>query len=162
MKVTDLAKAVAPECKIEIVGIRPGEKLHEVLITEEEGRNTVVYNGMYVILPNYSWWERQNYENGQRLSDGFKYTSNNNNKWLTIEDLTNIIAESAPLENDSGAKLATTIHQLNEKIILNMLSAEEGIPETSAAERAPLTAKKAPADYNLPQSNNPKRITVSG
>ncbi|MHC5077192.1 MAG: UDP-N-acetylglucosamine 4,6-dehydratase (inverting) [Planctomycetota bacterium] len=129
MKVTDLAKAVAPECKIEIIGIRPGEKLHEVLITEEEGRNTVVYNGMYVILPNYSWWERNNYENGQGLSDGFKYTSNNNDKWLTADNLSKIICGSDLLEKDSSAKLATTIHQLNEKTILNMLGAEEAIPE---------------------------------
>jgi len=61
MKIMDLAKAVAPECKMEAIGIRPGEKLHEALIMEEEGRNTVAYNGMYVIMPNLSWWERQNY-----------------------------------------------------------------------------------------------------
>ncbi|MBC8433886.1 MAG: UDP-N-acetylglucosamine 4,6-dehydratase (inverting) [Desulfobacterales bacterium] len=135
MKVMDLAKAVAPECEIEIIGIRPGEKLHEVLITEEEGRNTVVYNGMYVILPNYSWWERQNYKTGKGLPDGFKYTSNNNDEWLTVDDLRKIIYGFDQLENDAN-KLATTIHQLNEKIILNMLNAEELIPETGHQEFA--------------------------
>jgi len=133
MKIMDLAKAVAPECEIEVIGIRPGEKLHEALITEEEGRNTVAYNGMYVVMPNYSWWERQNYISGRQLPEGFTYTSNNNDMWLSIEDLTKIISESAPLENDSTAKLATAIHQLNEKTILNMLGAEEAIPEAHSA-----------------------------
>ena len=54
----NLAQAIAPECEIEYVGIRPGEKLHEALITEEEGRNAISYNGMYIVLPNYSWWKR--------------------------------------------------------------------------------------------------------
>ncbi len=68
MKVIDLAKAIAPECDIEEIGIRPGEKLHESLITEEEGRNTIAYKDMYVILPNYSWWEQGiNYNGGHRL-----------------------------------------------------------------------------------------------
>ncbi len=135
MKIMDLAKAVAPECEIEVIGIRPGEKLHESLITEEDGRNTVAYNGMYVVMPNYSWWERQNYDIGEKLPDDFIYTSNNNDEWLTVDDLKNIIYGSAPLENDPSAKLATTIHQLNEKTILNMLGAEEGIPEALAVDR---------------------------
>ncbi len=134
MKVTDLAKAVAPECEIEVIGIRPGEKLHELLITEEDGRNTVVYNGMYVIMPNRSWWERQNYKAGQRLPEGFTYTSNNNGEWLTVEDLKKIIYGSAPLEDDQTAKLATTIHQLNERVILNMIDSEEHTPEAQSAE----------------------------
>jgi UDP-N-acetylglucosamine 4,6-dehydratase len=133
MKIMDLAKAIAPECKIEVIGIRPGEKIHEALITEEEGRNTVAYNGMYVIMPDRSWWERQNYKAGQRLPEGFTYTSNNNGEWLTVEDLKKIIYGSAPLEDDPTAKLATTIHQLNEKNILNMLGAEEGMPEVQGA-----------------------------
>jgi UDP-N-acetylglucosamine 4,6-dehydratase len=133
MKIMDLAKAVAPECEIEVVGIRPGEKLHESLITEEDGRNTVAYNGMYVIMPNYSWWERQNYKTGTGLTEGFKYTSNNNDEWLMVDDLRKIVYGSNLLENDSSAKLATTIHQLHEKTILNMLSAEEGMPEVQGA-----------------------------
>ncbi|MBW2647153.1 MAG: UDP-N-acetylglucosamine 4,6-dehydratase (inverting) [Deltaproteobacteria bacterium] len=58
MNIPDLAQAVAPECEIEVIGIRPGEKLHEILVTEEEGRNTIAHDGLYVILPNYPWWER--------------------------------------------------------------------------------------------------------
>jgi UDP-N-acetylglucosamine 4,6-dehydratase len=132
MKIMDLAKAIAPECDIEVIGIRPGEKLHESLITEEDGRNTVAFNGMYVIMPNYSWWERQNYKTGQKLPEGFVYTSNTNDEWLSIEDLKGIIHGSSSPEDDSASKFLETIHQLNEKIILNMLNSEECIPEGGA------------------------------
>ncbi|MBC8392232.1 MAG: UDP-N-acetylglucosamine 4,6-dehydratase (inverting) [Deltaproteobacteria bacterium] len=129
MKVTDLAQAVAPECEIEVIGIRPGEKVHEILVTEEDGRNTVFYNNMYVIMPNYAWWKRQNYREGRKMPDGFTYTSDNNDEWLTIEDLTKVIYGSIPVENDPAVELAAKIHQLNEKAILSMLNAEEAIPE---------------------------------
>jgi len=117
MKVTDLAKAIAPECEIEIIGIRPGEKIHEVLITEEDGRNTVAYNGIYVIMPNLSWWERQNYKTGQRLPEGFVYTSNTNDTWLNVEDLRRIVYESYTVEEAPASRLLSTIHQLEESKI---------------------------------------------
>ena len=129
MRIMDLAKAVAPECDIDIIGIRPGEKLHEALITEEEGRNAVEYHGMYVVQPNYSWWQRQNYKSGRKLPEGFTYTSNNNDMWLSIEDLREIVHEFTLTDEDRVPHLATVIHQLNEKIILNMLNSEESIPE---------------------------------
>jgi UDP-N-acetylglucosamine 4,6-dehydratase len=94
MKIVDLAKAVAPDCMIEEIGIRPGEKLHEILVTEEEGRNTVSYNGIYVIMPQLSWWKRENYRSGKRLPDGFHYTSKENDHWMGIEDLRNIVYET--------------------------------------------------------------------
>lgn len=128
MKIMDLAKSIAPECNIDIIGIRPGEKLHEALITEEEGRNTVMYNGMYVIMPNYSWWERQNYITGRLLPEGFTYTSNNNDMVLSIEDLRVIVHGVVDRDEDRIPQLATTIHQLNEKIVLNMINSEETIP----------------------------------
>jgi UDP-N-acetylglucosamine 4,6-dehydratase len=137
MKIIDLAKAVASECEIEVIGIRPGEKLHEALITEEEGRNTVTYNGMYVVMPDYSWWEQQNYKTGQKIADGFVYTSNNNDNWLSVEDLKEIIHGSSSPEDDSVSNFLATIHQLNDKVILNMLNAEEHIPDAkSKAQRA--------------------------
>jgi UDP-N-acetylglucosamine 4,6-dehydratase len=91
MKIMDLTKAIAPECEIDIIGIRPGEKIHEVLITEEEGRQAIEYNGMYIILPNYSWWNRQNYTKGKKLPKGFTYVSNTNLDWLSVNDLKAII-----------------------------------------------------------------------
>lgn len=132
MKVTDLAKAVAPECEIEVIGIRPGEKIHEVLITEEDGRNTVAHNGIYVIMPNLSWWERENYKKSQKLPEGFVYASNTNDEWLNVEDLRRIVYESSTVEEDPASGLLSTIHQLNEKVILNMLNSEKCIPERSS------------------------------
>ena len=91
MKILDLTKAIAPECEIDIIGIRPGEKIHEVLITEEEGRYAIDYDGMFVVLPNYSWWNRQNYKTGKKLPEGFTYVSNTNDQWLSVKDLKEII-----------------------------------------------------------------------
>ena len=132
MTITDLAKAIAPECDIDIIGIRPGEKLHEVLITEEEGRNTVKYNEGYVILPNYSWWERQNYKKAMKVHDGFVYASNNNDEWLSIGELKKLIHAPA-LSNDEGvANFISTIHHLNENVILGMMNNEECIPDVES------------------------------
>lgn len=94
MKITDLAKAIAPECEIEVIGIRSGEKLHEALTGEDEGRNTVEYKGMYVILPNLSWWERKNYKGADEMPEDFVYTSDTNEEWLTVEDLKRIVYKS--------------------------------------------------------------------
>lgn len=91
MKVVDLAKAIAPDCEVEIIGIRPGEKLHESLITEEDGRNTILYEGMYVVMPALSWWERKNYTTGRSVEDGFTYCSDNNSEWLGVDDLSEIV-----------------------------------------------------------------------
>ncbi len=91
MRIVDMAKAVAPNCAIEEIGIRPGEKLHEVLVTEEEGRNTVSYNGIYVVMPQFSWWKRDNYRSGKKLPDGFYYCSKENDHWIGVEDLRNVV-----------------------------------------------------------------------
>jgi UDP-N-acetylglucosamine 4,6-dehydratase len=126
MRITDLAKAIAPECEIDIIGIRPGEKLHEVLLMEEEGRYTVIYDGMYVIMPNYSWWQRQNYQHGTSLPDGFSYASNLNDEWLSIDDLSKLIVDSSKSQDAAYNHFLSTIHRLNERIVLNLLNSEEG------------------------------------
>jgi UDP-N-acetylglucosamine 4,6-dehydratase (inverting) len=92
MKIVDLAKAIAPNCAIEMIGMRPGEKLHEMLITTEDGRHTVDYDGLYVILPQLSWWQTQNYKNAKDVVEGFNYTSNNNH-WLMINELKRMVKE---------------------------------------------------------------------
>ncbi|MBW1863627.1 MAG: UDP-N-acetylglucosamine 4,6-dehydratase (inverting) [Deltaproteobacteria bacterium] len=125
MKIMDLVKAVAPQCEIEVIGIRSGEKLHEALITEEDGGNTIDYKGMYVIMPNYPWWKRQNYKIGKQMPDGFKYTSKDNNEWLTVDNLREIIDRSTSRLEGLSGQLAETIHNLNERVILNLLDAEE-------------------------------------
>jgi len=88
MRVVDLARVVAPEADIEIIGIRPGEKLHEVLISEDEARNTVELPDMYVVQPAEALWFGHEWRDvGQPLPDGFRYGSNTNPQWLDLEQL---------------------------------------------------------------------------
>ncbi len=91
MKVVDLARAIAPEARISVVGIRPGEKLHEVLISEDEARNTVERDRMFIVRPPETLWERAlNYE-GRALPDGFRYSSDTNREWLDIEGIRQLV-----------------------------------------------------------------------
>lgn len=91
MKVTDLAAAIAPECEIEVIGIRPGEKLHEAMITEDDARQTLEYPTYFVIQPEFPWWSVENGNDGKKLIDGFKYTSDLNDDWLTVEQLRDLV-----------------------------------------------------------------------
>ncbi|GGE36238.1 UDP-N-acetylglucosamine 4,6-dehydratase (inverting) [Pullulanibacillus camelliae] len=93
MKVTDLAKAIAPECKMKFVGIRPGEKLHEAMITEDDARRTLEYESYYVIQPEFSWWKRDGLNKGKSLPEGFKYTSDTNSEWLSVSDLLELVGD---------------------------------------------------------------------
>lgn len=93
MKVTDLAKAIAPECKMEVIGIRPGEKLHEAMIMEDDARHTLEYVDYFVIYPEINNWELNETDNGRKIEEGFSYTSDKNNQWLSVEDLKNLIKE---------------------------------------------------------------------
>ncbi|MCC6260496.1 MAG: UDP-N-acetylglucosamine 4,6-dehydratase (inverting) [Anaerolineales bacterium] len=92
-KVIDLAKAIAPEAEINIIGIRPGEKLHEMLISEDEARHTVELDKMFVVQPaeatwfGYSWKDK-----GKALKEGFSYSSDNNSEWLDVEGIKKYIA----------------------------------------------------------------------
>lgn len=91
MNIMDLAKAVAPGCKYEFVGIRPGEKLHEALISEDDGRKTLEYEDHYIIQPDFSWWSEKKVQGGKPVPEGFKYTSDANPQWLKAEDLKKMI-----------------------------------------------------------------------
>ncbi len=97
MKITDLARAIAPECRHEIVGIRPGEKLHEVMIPFDEARNTLEYPAHYVIQPQYDWWgsARRAAPGGQAVDENFSYRSDNNPDWLSAGDLRRLLADAA-------------------------------------------------------------------
>jgi len=87
MSIMDLAQAIAPDCEIEQVGIRPGEKLHEVLISEDEARHTLELDDMFVVQPVHPWWGGDNWKKGSPLADDFRYSSDNNSQWLKIDDL---------------------------------------------------------------------------
>lgn len=91
-KVIDLARAIAPEADIEIIGIRPGEKLHEDLLSEDEARNAVERGGMYIIKPPETLWDRDRHYGGEPLPEGFSYTSDANTEWLDLEGIKTYIA----------------------------------------------------------------------
>ena len=102
MRVVDLAKVIAPECQVQIIGIRPGEKVHESLISEDEARYTLEFEDMYVVQPLFPWWGRDNWEGGRLLPDGFRYTSDTNPCWLTEEDLKLMIEDVVREEKKNG------------------------------------------------------------
>jgi UDP-N-acetylglucosamine 4,6-dehydratase len=93
MNIMDLVKAVAPTCEVKYIGIRPGEKIHEILISEDEARHTLELEDAFVIQPLYSWWQDSNWSNGKPLPDGFRYSSDTNTWWLSVEELQSILKE---------------------------------------------------------------------
>jgi UDP-N-acetylglucosamine 4,6-dehydratase len=92
MNIMDLVAAIAPDCKIEITGVRAGEKLQEVLISPDESRQALEFPDMFVIQPSHPWWEKGNWDEGSPLPDGFSYGSDNNPQQLTAEELKEIVA----------------------------------------------------------------------
>ena len=87
-KITDLAEAMLPGCKIKEVGIREGEKLHEVMVTREDSLHTYEYDKHFIVYPHYDWWGRSSVIPGGKLVEqGFEYSSGTNNVWLSVEDL---------------------------------------------------------------------------
>ena len=93
--ILDLVNAVAEGCKVEEVGIRPGEKLHEVLVSEDEARHTVELEDMFVVQPAHPWWSDGHWRNAQALPDGFSYTSDTNRQGLGMEELLSLVGEMA-------------------------------------------------------------------
>ncbi len=93
MSIMDLVKAIAPNCEVKFTGIRPGEKLHETLVSVDESRHTVMLNDKYVILPEYHPWGPITWDQGELLPDGFSFTSDKNDCWLTAEQLQRMVDE---------------------------------------------------------------------
>ena len=92
--IMEVAKAIGPECKHEIIGIRPGEKIHEEMITESDSFNTLDIGKYYVILPQSANWTMDDYAkafNGKRVSTGFKYNSGTNDEWLDASQIRQLI-----------------------------------------------------------------------
>ncbi|MBC8588312.1 UDP-N-acetylglucosamine 4,6-dehydratase (inverting) [Paratissierella segnis] len=87
-KIVDLAKAMLPNCIIKEVGIREGEKLHEVMVPKDESRMTFEYGKHYIIYPHFDWWKSENFLNGGKpIDENFEYNSGTNDEWLSVEEL---------------------------------------------------------------------------
>ena len=88
MRIMDLVAAVAPDCKVELIGVRPGEKLHEILISEDESRQALEFDDMFVIEPLYpDIWAFQAPAGGKRVAAGFHYSSDANDRWLSGQQM---------------------------------------------------------------------------
>lgn len=89
MKITDLARVIGPECKTPIVGIRPGEKLHEIMIPVDDGRMSIEYPTHFIIKPAFQWWDDEWHaaRGGTACPEGFYYGSDNNTQWLADDEL---------------------------------------------------------------------------
>lgn len=93
-KITDLAKAVLPECTMKEVGIREGEKLHEVMITKEDAPYTYEYEKHFIIYPHMSWWSpKKAVAGGKPVPHRFEYSSGTNSLWLTEEDIKSLLKD---------------------------------------------------------------------
>lgn len=93
MKIMDLVDAIAPDCKVERIGIRPGEKLHEILVSEDEARHTIELSDRYIIKPAHPWWQDRKIS-GKTVGDDFRYASNTNDVWLSPAELQELILSS--------------------------------------------------------------------
>jgi len=94
MSIMDLAQTIAPECETRIIGIRPGEKIHELMIPRDEARRTLEFENHYVIQPEFKFWSRRSEASrGTEVPDDFEYNSDNNPWRLTIEEMRKIIKD---------------------------------------------------------------------
>jgi UDP-N-acetylglucosamine 4,6-dehydratase (inverting) len=91
-KITDLAKAMLPDCEMPEVGIREGEKLHEIMVTVEDSMTTYEYEKHFIVYPQMTWNNKQKPDlSGKKVPEGFSYTSGNNTEWLTVEELRELV-----------------------------------------------------------------------
>ena len=91
MNIMDLAKAIDPACKTEIIGIRPGEKIHEVMIPIDEARRTVEFDRFYILQPDFAFWKKRNHHDGKPVDENFEYNSGTNPWILTVDDMKKLI-----------------------------------------------------------------------
>lgn len=91
-KITDLAEAMYPECTTKEVGVRPGEKLHEIMVTTEDSLTTYEYEKHFIVYPQVVWNDKQQINvNGKKVPEGFSYSSDNNKEWLSVEEIRELL-----------------------------------------------------------------------
>ena len=93
MIITDLAEAVSPVIKLKEIGIRPGEKIHEQMITREDARNTLEFDDYFVILPEICNADSIKLRQGKRVASDFEYNSGKNTWWLSVDEMRELIEE---------------------------------------------------------------------
>ena len=93
MTLVDLARAIAPKCRQEIVGIRPGEKLHETMVAEDDARRTLEFDNFYLIQPDFPWWDDVHWNSGRKVADRFHYSSDTNPWRLSQDELRKMVGE---------------------------------------------------------------------
>ena len=93
MKIIDLAKTIAPDCEYEIVGIRPGEKLHEIMVSEDDARRTLEFDDYFIIEPSHDFFSErlENNSSGKSCLEGFQYSSDKNDLWLQPQELSEML-----------------------------------------------------------------------
>ena len=93
-KITDLAQAMLPGCKWKETGIRPGEKLHEIMVTTEDSATTYEYDKHFIVYPQMTWNNRQQPDlSGKKVPEGFHYSSDNNKEWLGVEEIRELLKD---------------------------------------------------------------------
>lgn len=96
-RVTDLAEAMLPGCTIKETGIRPGEKLHEIMVTPEDSHTTYEYDKHFIVYPQMTWNDRQQPDlSGKKVEEGFSYSSGTNTEWLSVEDIRELLKDVSP------------------------------------------------------------------
>ena len=96
VNILDIAKAIAPNLPTKIIGVRPGEKLHEAMISKDDAINTLEFDDYFVIQPAHPWWDNLEYSvvtGGRNVADDFEYSSETNNQWLSSAELAVLISE---------------------------------------------------------------------
>ena len=93
MKIMDLVKVISPEAQVKITGIRPGEKLHEILLTADEARHSLEFDSYFIIEPEFAFWKKESLKEGKTFVEGFNYSSDNNTQWFKQEDFKKLVNE---------------------------------------------------------------------
>ena len=99
MKIVDLAEAIIPGCTKRNIGIRPGEKLHEVMISKDDSRNLYEYEERYIKLPDFPFWSKEQApKDFKPVKEGFEYSSDTNTQWLNVEELRALLNQEGVIE----------------------------------------------------------------